>query len=251
MIRELALKRTSDKAIAYIENYIRLVGADKKEHVLELFDNMHRFFPQWVIATCPVMHPDIHYVSSNAPFVFGYPSDYLIGHSRIEKFFQHVHDADQEDVYQCFAAMQGVSESVPPEEHHLYRFVFHYRFRRENGQYIHLQDEKASLHLPGSGNLYYALFRDLTADRAFTGVKAEIYKQEETLRKIKEYRPSAENNPLSKREAQLITLIKQGLSTKEIAWHLAISHNTVRNIKSRLFEKYKVSNSIELLNMAG
>jgi DNA-binding CsgD family transcriptional regulator len=251
MNREFALKRTSDKAIAYIENYVRLVGADKKEHVLELFDNMHRFFPQWVISTCPVMHPNIHYVSGNAPFVFGYSIDYLIGHSRIEKFFQHIHEADQEDFHECISTMQDFLEGLQPEEHHLYRFIFHYRFRRENGQYIHLHDEKASLHLPDAGNLYYALFRDITTDRAFTGVKAEIFKQEETVRKIKEFRPSLERNALSKREAQLITLIKQGLSTKEIAWHLAISHNTVRNIKSRLFEKYNVNNSIELLNMTG
>jgi len=48
----------------------------------------------------------------------------------------------------------------------------------------------------------------------------------------------------------LLSFIKQGLSTKEIAWHLNISPNTVRNIKSKLFEKYNVGNSIELLNIA-
>ena len=39
-----------------------------------------------------------------------------------------------------------------------------------------------------------------------------------------------------------------GLTTKEIAAHLNISNNTVRNIKSRMFAKYKVNNTIELLN---
>jgi DNA-binding NarL/FixJ family response regulator len=98
--------------------------------------------------------------------------------------------------------------------------------------------------------LYYVLFRDITEEKTFTGVKAELFRQKQSLVKIDEYKPGAARNPLSKREKELISFIKQGLSTKEIAWHLNISPNTVRNIKSKLFEKYNVGNSIELLNMA-
>jgi DNA-binding CsgD family transcriptional regulator len=43
-------------------------------------------------------------------------------------------------------------------------------------------------------------------------------------------------------------LIRSGLSTKEMAWQMNISHHTVRNIRQRMFEKFKVSNSIELIN---
>jgi DNA-binding NarL/FixJ family response regulator len=113
-----------------------------------------------------------------------------------------------------------------------------------------MHDEKAILNLRGTGNLYYTLFRDITAEKPFTGVKAELFRQQgRQLDKIKEYNPSAERKPLSKREEELVTLIRQGLSTKEIAGHLKISPNTARNIKSKLFEKFNVNNSIELLNM--
>jgi len=105
------------------------------------------------------------------------------------------------------------------------------------------------LNLAGSGNLYYTLFRDISSERPFNGVKAELLKQDQTLQKIKEFKPSTERNPLTQREGELVTLIKQGLSAKEIAWYLNISPNTVRNIKSKLFEKYKVNNTVELLNM--
>jgi DNA-binding CsgD family transcriptional regulator len=141
-------------------------------------------------------------------------------------------------------------ESIPVDEHHLYRIALHYRFKRKDSQYIYLYDEKATLAFK-PGNLYYGLFRDITNERTFTGVKAEVFRQDITLSKIQEYKPSTSRNPLSKREKELVTLIKQGLSTKEIAWSLNISHNTVRNIKSKLFEKYNVNNSIELLNMTG
>jgi DNA-binding CsgD family transcriptional regulator len=137
-----------------------------------------------------------------------------------------------------------------PEEHVQYRAIFHYRFKKPNGQYMYLYDEKAALHLRGSGNLYYVLMRDITNERPFTGVKVELLQQEgQVFNKIREYKPSAQRKALSKREQELVSLMRQGLSTKEIAWYLNISQNTVRNIKSKMFEKYNVNNSIELLNM--
>jgi DNA-binding CsgD family transcriptional regulator len=249
MIADAVLARASDRIINYIEKYVTLVDAGRKEEVLELFDTMHRLFPHWVISTCPMIHPDIEYVSKNAAFVFGYNKDYLLKNSRINKFLGHVHSADQEDLYACFTYLHDYLEQIDPAEHHCYRSVLHYRYRKSDGQYIYLHDEKATLTLKGTGNLYYGLFRDVTAEKAFTGVKLELFKQDHVLNKIKEFKPSAERNPLSKREGELVTLIRQGLSIKEIAGYLKISPNTARNIKSKLFEKYNVSNSIELLNM--
>ena len=252
MVGKATLLRSADRVVNYVQQCVTLAGADKRDEVLQLFDNIHQLFPHWVISTCPMMHPDIHYVSNNSPYVFGYSCEYLINHASPEKYFMHIHEADQQDLFECFSFIHDFLESVPSEEHHAYRAVFHYRFRKANGQYMYLHDEKATLHLKGSGNLYYALFRDITAEKAFNGVKVEIFMKEHAgLTKIKEHKPSAKRNLLSKREGELVTLIKQGLSTKEIAWYLNISHNTVRNIKSNLFEKYNVNNTIELLNMTG
>lgn len=243
-------RRSADRVISYINEYVTVAGAEKREEVLRLFDSMHQLFPHWVMMTCPVMHPNIQYISKNSPHVFGYPKEYLINNNNLAQYFSMVHDADQEDLHSCFSFAHDFLEVIPPEEHEQYRTVYHYRFRKSNGQYIYLHDEKAVLCLGGAGNLYYGLFRDITEERAFSGVKAEVFRQEEgALKKIKEYKPSAERNALSKREGELITLIKQGLSTKEIAYYLGISHNTVRNIKSKLFEKYSVNNAIELLNI--
>jgi DNA-binding CsgD family transcriptional regulator len=251
MIRQSVLMRANDRLSSYIQQYVTLIGLQNREEVLNLFDNMYNLFPHWVIVTCPVMHPDIHYVSKNGRYVLGYPADYIIHNSPMEKFFLHVHEADQQDLFDCVSFAHDSLLAIPSEEHPSYRMVLNYRFKKANGQFIHMLDEKATLNLRGSGNLYYSLFRDITAEKPFTGVKAELFRQDEFLEKIKEFKPKTERNPLSKREQELVTLIKQGLSTKEIAWYLKISHNTVRNIKSKLFEKYNVSNSIELLNMAG
>jgi DNA-binding CsgD family transcriptional regulator len=249
MISEGTLLRAADRLTNYIEQYVQLAGAEKRNEVLTLFEGMHTIFPHWVIMTCPVMHPDINYVSGNCSPVFGYDDEYIKLNTNVERFFSFVHEDDREPLHECFNFAHDQLESVPSETHHKYRTVYHYRFRKPNGQYIYLHDEKATLLLNGSGNLYYSLFRDATTYKVFKGVKVELFKQEQTLSKIEEYKPGATNSKLSKRENELVQLIRQGLSTKEIAWYLNISHNTVRNIKSKLFEKFNVNNSVELLNI--
>jgi DNA-binding CsgD family transcriptional regulator len=248
MVNEAVLIRMADRVNSYVNKYVDLVAVEKKEEVLELFDKLQQLFPYWTIMTCPIMHPDINYISKNYQNVFGQVNGDMIN-KRLETFFACVHDADQEDLYSCFSFLHDYLEAIPPEYHYQYRSVLHYRFKKQNGQYLYIHDEKTVLNLRGAGNLYYALFRDITAEKSFSGVKIEVFKQEQSLVKITEYKPSAERNPLTKREGELVTLIKQGLSTKEIAWYLKISHNTVRNIKSKLFEKFNVNNMIELLNM--
>ncbi|MBC7936987.1 MAG: hypothetical protein H7Y86_16690 [Rhizobacter sp.] len=249
MMREGMLQRTTERVTSYIQQYVTLAGAEKREEVFRLFDNMQHFFPHWGIMTCQHMHPDILYMSDNCPYILGHSYEYLDKNNSIHKYFDHVHEADQADLHSCFAFQHDYLQAILPEQHQYYRSVFHYRFKTADGQSIYLQDEKAVLNLNGEGNLYYYLVRDVTAEKAFNGVKIELYRHEHTLKKINEYKPSARHSRLSKREGELVTLIKQGLSTKEIAWYLKISHHTVRNIKSKLFEKYKVNNTVELLNM--
>jgi DNA-binding CsgD family transcriptional regulator len=246
-MKQATIARSANKITSYIENYIALAGAESRDEVFELFDKMQWLFPQWVISTCPMIHRDFAYISNNCFDLFGYTEEYLVNNSRLEKYFNHVHEADRKELLDCISHMHDYLETIPPSEHHHYRQVFHYRFQKGNKQFIYLHDEKASLDLQ-SGKLYYGLFRDISAERFFTGVKVELFRQQHTMTKVKEYKPSERYQRLSKREGQLVALIRQGLRTKEIAAHLNISPNTARNIKSKLFEKFGVSSSIELLN---
>jgi hypothetical protein len=154
-MQDLGYVRTTDRIAAYIQKFVTRVGPDKKEEVFEMFDTMQLLFPQWVIMSCPMLNPGIHFISKNASHVFGYDQDYLSQNSNLKELFSHIHDADKNEVYDCLQFAHGVMEEVTPEEHANYRFVFHYRYRRPSGQYIYVHDEKASINLRGSGNLYY------------------------------------------------------------------------------------------------
>ncbi|GAB3792506.1 hypothetical protein GCM10028868_07840 [Virgibacillus kimchii] len=55
-------------------------------------------------------------------------------------------------------------------------------------------------------------------------------------------------NPLTERETQVLSLIAQGKNTKEIAKQLLITSGTVRNYVSVILEKLEVSNRIEAVS---
>ena len=59
---------------------------------------------------------------------------------------------------------------------------------------------------------------------------------------------SALINRLSEREIQVLRLLLSGNRNKEIAIKLSISDKTVSTYRSRLMEKLKVKNLVEMLN---
>src|SRR4026208_80891 len=123
MKRDTLRARTDDRLAEYIEKYVSLAGAEKREEVLDLFEKMNLLFPNWVIITCPLMHPDLHYASASCLSVFGYTREQLINNSAIEKYFAHVHDDDQQDLQDCYSFYHDFLEPIPPEEHHAYRGI--------------------------------------------------------------------------------------------------------------------------------
>lgn len=251
MAPEMNIIRAVDRISSYIQRCVQLVAPERHEEVVELFDSMRMLFPHWGIMACPAMHPELPYISQNMPTILGHDKDLLESNTTIERLFRFVHPNDQSDLHKSIMYLHEFIESVAPDDHQNYRSVLHYRFRRSDGEYIYLHDEKATLNLHGQGNFYYGLYHNLDKEKKFNGVCLEIFEHKNGMKKIAEYKPSSFANTLSKRERELVSLIKQGLSTKEIAWELHISHHTVRNIKSKLFEKYNVNSSIELLNATG
>ncbi|RYF88389.1 MAG: hypothetical protein EOO00_11270, partial [Chitinophagaceae bacterium] len=188
MITAATLDRMSNKLTSYINRYVKLPGNEKKEEMRSLFESIDRLFPNWVVMTCPMMHPTFHYISNNCLSILGFEHT-PAGNANITAFFRNVHEADQDDLHSCFAYMHDYLSALDPNEHPEYRCVLHYRFRNKNGQLVYLHDEKIVVKLGDSGNLYFALIRDLSTERKFEGVKLEVFRQKEGLQKISEYRP--------------------------------------------------------------
>ncbi|AUJ28961.1 MAG: response regulator transcription factor [Liquorilactobacillus hordei] len=60
---------------------------------------------------------------------------------------------------------------------------------------------------------------------------------------------SAENNPLSTRELEILKVAESGITTKQIAQQLFLSEGTVRNYLSAVFSKLGVHNRIEAIKV--
>jgi DNA-binding CsgD family transcriptional regulator len=241
----LKLARTSSHIVSFV-NPDHPEAEEVDEEIMHTLAHLNKIFPEWVICTCRFMHHGFFYVSDNCSDLLGLDAEVLINTLQIENYFKLIHPADWEDFTKCIDVIGEVVQREDPADHNKLRFVFNYRIRHSSGRYLYVHDEKANLVLRNGQSLYYLLMKDISHEATFTGVKLAIYKDH---KRIREFHPSAEPAlQLSKRENELIPLMRQGLSTKEIAARLGISPHTVRNMRQKLFEKFQVNNAIELLN---
>jgi DNA-binding CsgD family transcriptional regulator len=246
----LSLVRKSQTIISYLNHHLLQQPHTDINNAFSMMRTLQNVFPQWVLLSCPAQHPGVFFITDNCENVLGYTvADFSkLNHENF--LLSRVHEDDLEDMYRCFSFIESFLKETMPYEYIKLRFVLQYRFMHKRGQYITIHQEQAILPLTDSMPLYYSIIKDITGDVVFGGVKLEIYKYDVTLQKLTEYYPAREHVRLSKRERDIIELIQSGLSTKQIAHRLSISQHTARNIKQKMFEKYKVNNSIALLNKA-
>lgn len=250
MTDHFSLVRKSQQIITYLNHHLLQDASNDIRHLFSMMKTLQNVFPKWVLLSCPGQHPGIFFITDNCKDILGYSvADFSkVNHTTF--LLSRVHEDDLEDMHRCFSFIEEfLKETMPYEYIHL-RFVLQYRFQHKHGHYITIHHEQAILPLDESDPLYYSIIKDSTEEAIFNGVKLEIYKYDTTLKKITEYYPARENVRLSKREQDIIGLMQTGLSTKQIAHRLSISQYTARNIKQKMFEKYKVNNSISLLNKA-
>jgi DNA-binding CsgD family transcriptional regulator len=247
MLPQQTISRTALRILAYINEGNTPSDPAYHDEIAAVLYNMHKILPQCLVMTCPMQHKHFFYVSDNCRDVIGHDPDWLSS-KQPDHLISIIHEADMADMMACFNYCESIVINIPPDEHRHIRCIFTYRIRHADGHYMIVHDEKAALRLKDGTSIYISILRDVSFEKAFTGTKVEVFRMENKMVKIGECIPSQTSKKLSKRENDLITLIRQGLTTKEIAWQLNISHNTVRNIRSKMFEKYQVNNVVELLN---
>jgi len=247
MSHQLLLARSARRILTFIDEQISEAAPHHSDEIITMMYSLHRIFPQWLIMTCPTQHKNFLYISSNCEEITGHDPAWL-QQRQPENMIALIHEADMPHLQTCYAYCESVVRKEQPGDHLNIRSIFNYRLQHARGHYIHVHDEKASFQLSNGTTVYFSMLRDISQEKAFTGVKVEVFKQHRSLVKIGECQPASTSRPLSPREQDLILLIRQGLTTKDIAGQLKISHHTVRNIRSKMFEKYQVSNVVELLN---
>lgn len=171
----------------------------------------------------------------------------------IFSFFNHtVHQEDAVTLLKRWITSIKLCYAVAPEERKNYKIINDYRIKNRKGEYIRVIDQHQVLELDTQGNIWLAVcFIDISPDQdKFTGVRSSIvnFKTGEVVWEALE-KKNPENTliKLSSREKEILSLIKDGFLSKEIAEKLSLSVHTVNTHRQRILEKLKVDTSIEAI----
>lgn len=141
--------------------------------------------------------------------------------------------------------------NLPAEERLNYKASCKIRMLNNKNEYMYIANQTQILKCDNDGNMWLVLcLYDIAPDQNPVhniGNKITNSNTGEILTLS-----LAENDIplLSLREKEILTLIKDGLLSKEISGRLSISLNTVNRHRQNILEKFHVANSLEAVNYA-
>jgi DNA-binding CsgD family transcriptional regulator len=144
----------------------------------------------------------------------------------------------------------------PKEEKLDYKLINEFRILNAENVYIRVIEQHQLLELDANGNIWLSLsIIDISPNQDVNiGMKAQIlnFKTGEIIPFQKE-EPKDKNDigiALTKREIQILQMVKDGYLSKEISDQLSISLHTVNTHRQRVLEKLGANNSMEAVVFA-
>ncbi|HMQ05658.1 MAG TPA: LuxR C-terminal-related transcriptional regulator [Saprospiraceae bacterium] len=191
------------------------------------------------------------YTSYNFTEILGYDLDSIQSLGN-DYFNQRIHPDDMIELLKNGIRIIQLYFQLPLNERPFYKFVTEYRVLGIDGNYVRVIEQQQSLETDARGNIWLALgILDLSPDQSnFTGIKSHMYnfKTGEFLLKFPDFQ--TQSPPLSKREKEILKLVKAGMLSKEISDMLSISVHTVNTHRQRILEKLGANNSMEASSFA-
>lgn len=130
-------------------------------------------------------------------------------------------------------------------EHYRYILSYSYRIKNSSGSYIRIRQECQAIEVNISGHLTKTFVTHKLIDE---NDNFDIQKDYKIFDKHRGIFIDQENSfNLSKREIEILTLIKAGYNSSEVADHLNISKNTILTHRKNILAKTDCNSFIELL----
>jgi DNA-binding CsgD family transcriptional regulator len=192
----------------------------------------------------------IVYYSPNYGSLLGYQeADYeTLG----QKFFDgKIHPADKNKLSRLGISTLKLFDNLSIDEKKNYKLVNEYRMLNAGNKYVRLIEQHQVLELDRSGQLWLMLsLVDISPNQEeCDGIKSQLLNFRtgniipvEPVQKMQ--------LELTKREMEILRLVKKGLLSKEISDRLSISVHTVNTHRQRVLEKLGASNSMEAVIFA-
>jgi PAS domain S-box-containing protein len=193
-------------------------------------------------------------VSEGSQEVIGYASKEII-EAGANFIFQIVHPEDLPHCLQMISISWEFMKKLPPDLKESYVSNFYYRAIRKDGTIIKVQLQVLPLETDSTGNVVVTgnILTDISHLELSDQVKLTIVNSSTNAcfsATGQEPLLSKELAILSKREIEILKLLTQGLSSKEIADKLMISFYTVRTHRKNILAKLDKKNTPEMISYA-
>ena len=191
------------------------------------------------------------FASDNFAHIFGYNSAWKKTiRNQGDVLEDRIHPDDREQLLEYQIEHGHFIYSLLPEERNNYQQIFQYRMRNVNGQYINITSRQQVIEKDKNGKAWIIMgVMDISPDQIpTTKVKRTSVNRITGEILMPVLTPSGKQ--LTKREKEILILIRQGFLSKEIAVKLDLSIYTVNNHRKNIFAKLDVDNAIEAINIA-
>jgi len=190
------------------------------------------------------------YFSLNFGALLGYsPTDYEVSGQR---FFENIiHPDDKLALSKNGVATFRIFNSLPVAEKMHYKLIQEYRMMDAQGKYKRLIEQYQILELDKKGQMWLLVgIVDLSPNQEdINGIKCQFINFK-TGKSIPSEAPEKTSYELTKRELEILKLVKDGYLSKEISNRLSISLHTVNTHRQRFLEKLGANNSFEAVTFA-
>lgn len=157
-----------------------------------------------------------------------------------------------DDVHYCMESERIVIEFMDKlyfEDHYRFYSKYSYRVRKNSGEYVFVNQSYQAIEINEKGHMSRSLVFHDVAEEGFKRKKNDL----KIIDRLKNRPVHIENHyDLSKREIEILDLIFQGHSSKDIATLIFISEHTVNTHRRKILAKTNADNFLELkqrLNM--
>jgi DNA-binding CsgD family transcriptional regulator len=210
--------------------------------IMDCISFMERVLTDVVVVVCG--HDRVNYVSANCLDIIGYESSFFKSLT-LDETVGLLYPEDIKGFKSCVEKML----TVKTERYDEYKFIFYYRMKNPKTGFCRIMDEKIAIETSPGKYVFLTLIKNISQDGNSSGVKLLIQKKiKNKFVTIDEFVPLSGVLRFSARQHDIMELVSQGLSNKEIAARLNLSIYTVKNHKQLLFRKVNVKSSIAMLN---
>lgn len=155
-----------------------------------------------------------------------------------------IHPADQTYFYENEEKGLAFTNSLQFEEHFRYTMKYSYRIQKSDATYLRITQECQALEVSAQGHLAKTLVIHKVLDQKNYCSQTD-YKIFDKAHSI--YLDLNNEFNLTKRELEVLTLIKEGLTSREISGMLNISMNTILTHRKNILYKTNSNSFIELV----